>query len=45
MNLPEPKKINAQKYEAGLSIFKNKAAKIKLSAKFYFIKNSVEETK
>ncbi len=32
MNLPEPKKINAQKYEAGLSFFKKKAAKIKLSA-------------
>ena len=32
MNLPKPKKINAQKYVAGLSLFKQKAAKIKLSA-------------
>ena len=32
MNLPKPKKINAEKYVAGLSLFKQKAAKIKLSA-------------
>ena len=32
MNLPRPKKINAEKYVAGLSLFKQKAAKIKLSA-------------
>ena len=32
MNLPKPKKINAEKYIAGLSLFKHKAAKIKLSA-------------
>ena len=32
MNLPKPKKINAEKYVAGLSLFKRKAAKIKLSA-------------
>ena len=32
MNLPKPKKINADKYVAGLSLFKQKAAKIKLSA-------------
>jgi len=32
MNLPEGKKINAQKYEAGLSLFKKKVIKIKLSA-------------
>ena len=32
MNLPKPKKINAEKYVAGLSSFKQKAAKIKLSA-------------
>ena len=32
MNLPKPKKINAEKYAAGLSLFKHKAAKIKLSA-------------
>ena len=32
MNLPKPKKINADKYVAGLSLFKQKAVKIKLSA-------------
>ena len=32
MNLPKPKKINAEKYAAGLSLFKQKTAKIKLSA-------------
>ncbi len=32
MSLPKPKKINAEKYVAGLSLFKKKAAKIKLSA-------------
>ncbi len=32
MNLPKPKKINAEKYAAGLSLFKRKTAKIKLSA-------------
>ena len=32
MNLPKPKKINAEKYIAGLSLFKQKVAKIKLSA-------------
>ncbi len=32
MKLPEPKKINAQKYVAGLSLFKQKPIKIKLSA-------------
>ena len=32
MRLPKPKKINAEKYVAGLSLFKQKAAKIKLSA-------------
>ncbi len=32
MNLPKPKKINAEKYVAGLSLFKQKAAKIKMSA-------------
>ena len=32
MNFPKPKKINAEKYVAGLSLFKQKAAKIKLSA-------------
>ena len=32
MNLPKPKKINAEKYVAGLSLFKQKIAKIKLSA-------------
>ena len=32
MNLPKPKKINAEKYVAGLSLFKQKVAKIKLSA-------------
>ena len=32
MNLPKPKKINAEKYVAGLSLFKQKSAKIKLSA-------------
>ena len=32
MNLPKPNKINAEKYVAGLSLFKQKAAKIKLSA-------------
>ena len=32
MSLPKPKKINAEKYVAGLSLFKQKAAKIKMSA-------------
>ena len=32
MNLPRPKKINAEKYVAGLSLFKQKAVRIKLSA-------------
>ena len=32
MNLPKPKNINAEKYVAGLSLFKRKTAKIKLSA-------------
>ncbi len=32
MNLPKPKKINAEKYVAGLSLFRKKAIKIKLSA-------------
>ena len=32
MNLPKPKKINAEKYIAGLSLFKQKVAKFKLSA-------------
>ena len=32
MNLPKPIKINAEKYVAGLSLFKQKTAKIKLSA-------------
>ncbi len=32
MNLPKPKKINAEKYVTGLSLFKQKVAKIKLSA-------------
>ena len=32
MNLPKPKKIYAEKYVAGLSLFKQKAVKIKLSA-------------
>ena len=32
MNLPKPKKINAERYVAGLSLFKQKTAKIKLSA-------------
>ena len=32
MNLPKPNKINAEKYVAGLSLFKQKAVKIKLSA-------------
>ena len=32
MNLPKPKKINAEKYVAGLSLYKRKAVKIKLSA-------------
>tara|TARA_Y100001970_G_C14245681_1_gene868056 strand:- start:2990 stop:4066 length:1077 start_codon:yes stop_codon:yes gene_type:complete len=32
MNLPKPKRINAEKYVAGLSLFKQKAARIKLSA-------------
>ena len=32
MRLPKPKKINAEKYVAGLSLFKQKKAKIKLSA-------------
>ena len=32
MSLPKPKKINAEKYVAGLSLFKQKTASIKLSA-------------
>ena len=32
MNLPKPIKINAEKYVAGLSLFKQKTVKIKLSA-------------
>ena len=32
MNLPKPKKINAEKYVVGLSLFRQKVAKIKLSA-------------
>jgi len=32
MNLPKPNRINAEKYVAGLSLFKKKAARIKLSA-------------
>ena len=32
MNLPKPKKINSDKYVPGLSLFKQKAVKIKLSA-------------
>ncbi|MFL2883410.1 MAG: histidinol-phosphate transaminase [Pelagibacteraceae bacterium] len=32
MKLPKAKKINAEKYVAGLSLFKKKSAKIKLSA-------------
>ena len=32
MNLPRPKKINTEKYVAGLSLFNQKAVKIKLSA-------------
>ena len=32
MNLPKPKKINTEKYVAGQSLFKQKIAKIKLSA-------------
>ena len=32
MRLPKPKKINAEKYVAGLSLFKQKTASIKLSA-------------
>ena len=32
MSLPKPKKINAEKYVAGLSLFKQKAANIKMSA-------------
>ena len=32
MNLPKPKKINAEKYVAGLSLFKKKTANIKMSA-------------
>ena len=32
MKLPKPKKINTEKYVAGLSKFKRKKAKIKLSA-------------
>ena len=32
MKLPKAKKINVEKYEVGLSLFKKKAAKIKLSA-------------
>ena len=32
MSFPKPKKINAEKYVAGLSLFKQKLAKIKLSA-------------
>ena len=31
MSLPKPKRLNADKYVAGLSLFKQKAAKIKLS--------------
>ena len=32
MNLPKPRKINVEKYVAGLSLFKQKTVKIKLSA-------------
>ena len=32
MNFPKPNKINAEKYVAGLSLFKKKAIQIKLSA-------------
>ena len=32
MRLPKPKKIVVEKYVAGLSLFKQKMAKIKLSA-------------
>ena len=32
MKLPKPNNINAQKYVAGMSFFKKKPAKIKLSA-------------
>ena len=32
MNLPKPKKINAEKYVAGLTLYKKKTVKIKLSA-------------
>ena len=32
MNLPKPKKVYTEKYEAGLSQFKKKIVKIKLSA-------------
>ena len=32
MNLPKPKKTDAERYVAGLSLFKQKAVKIKLSA-------------
>ena len=32
MNLPKPKKINAEKYVAGLSLFNKKIVKVKLSA-------------
>ena len=32
MNLPKPNKINAEKYVAGLSSFKKRTIKIKLSA-------------
>ena len=32
MKLPKPKIINVEKYEVGLSLFRKKVAKIKLSA-------------
>ena len=32
MRLPKPNNIQAEQYEAGMSVFKNKLAKIKLSA-------------
>ena len=32
MKLPKPKNLDAEKYVAGLSLFKQKFAKIKLSA-------------
>ena len=32
MRLPKPKKVNAERYLAGLSLFKKKAVKTKLSA-------------